>query len=67
MSITGVVRQGVVVPESPLPEGARVQITVFDAKVDMPPELQEELNAWESASSKALDLVERIADQDDGK
>ena len=67
MSITGVVRQGVVVPESPLPEGARVQITVFDPKVEMPPELQEELDAWERASSKALDLVERIADQDDGK
>ena len=67
MSITGVVRQGVVVPESPLPEGARVQITVFGPKVDMPPELQEEVDAWERASSKALDLVERIADQDDGK
>ena len=61
-SITGVVTNGVVVPSSPLPEGARVQIQI---DFDIPPQLQEELAAWQQGSADALALVERLAAEDE--
>lgn len=60
ITMTGVVKNGIVVPNGPLPEGAQVEIHVSDAP-DVPPELQEELLAWQRASANALDLVERLA------
>jgi hypothetical protein len=51
---------GVVLPESPLPEGKQVKIHVND-EPDVPPELQEELAAWQRSSADALTLVERLA------
>ena len=41
-TITGVVTNGVVIPSSPLPEGAVVEIHLNDA-LEIPAELQEEL------------------------
>ncbi len=62
----GVVKEGVVVPDTTLPEGVRVEIVVHDGPLEVPPELQAEFDAWEMASAHALDLVERLADKDDG-
>ncbi len=55
-SVQGIVKGGVIVPEAALPEGARVEIHVLP--IEMPPEWQEEFEAWNRASAKALKLVE---------
>ncbi len=61
MSITGFVKNGVVVPSTPLPEGALVEVHVVRGPIDVPPELQAELGAWQQAGAEALELVERLA------
>jgi hypothetical protein len=63
--ISGIVTNGVVVPNSPLPEGARVNIQVQPNRLDVPPELAQELAAWQQGSAEALALVERLADEDE--
>jgi len=60
-TIRGTVREGLVVPDSPLPEGTRVEIVVTETPPDVPPELKAELDNWDRASAQALDLVERLA------
>jgi hypothetical protein len=60
ITITGVVKNGVVIPNAPLPKGKYVEIHVND-EADIPPDLQEELAAWQRASADALMLVERLA------
>ncbi len=62
-SVWGIVKAGVVVPQSPLPEGARVQILLEEAGPDVPLELEEELAAWQQASAEALVMVERLAQE----
>jgi hypothetical protein len=64
--VWGVVREGKVVPERPLPEGASVQITLPDEVPPVPADLREELDAWALGSAQALDLVERLADEGAG-
>lgn len=64
-TITGVVTNGVVVPSLPLPEGARVEISVQSPRVEVPPELQEELDGWERAGAGTLEMVERLAEEMD--
>jgi hypothetical protein len=59
--IGGIVKSGLVVPDSPLPEGARVEIVLSEVE----PELQTEFEAWDRASAQALDLVERLAQESD--
>jgi len=49
--VRGIVRKGVVVPESPLPEGESVEIVVPDT-TKLPAELNEELAAWNRASDQ---------------
>ncbi len=60
-TVWGVVREGRVVPSSPLPEGAHVEIRLADPPADVSEDLQAELDAWGRASARALDLVERLA------
>ena len=60
ITITGVVKNGVVLPDSPLPEGKQVEIRVHE-EPDVPAELQEELTAWQLSSPDALALVEQLA------
>jgi len=59
MSITvaGFVKNGVVVPNAPLPEGAFVEVTVIRGPIEVPPELQQEFDAWDRASAQALEAV----------
>ena len=56
--------EGLVVPDAPLPEGARVEIVMPDTPPEVPPELQIEFDSWDRASAHALDLVERLARED---
>jgi hypothetical protein len=59
-TVWGVVKDGCVVPNSPLPEGASVEIRLCDSP-EVSAELQAELDAWQQSSAEAQELVERIA------
>ena len=63
--VAGFVKNGVVVPNAPLPEGAFVEVHVLNGPVEVPPELREELAAWQRAGAEALELVERRAREGD--
>ena len=52
--VEGLVKNGVVVPNAPLPEGAFVEVRVINGPIEVPPELQAELDAWQLASAEAL-------------
>jgi hypothetical protein len=56
--VPGVVVEGRVVPDSPLPEGARVEVLVDTSSPEISPELAAELEAWGRASDRALEAVE---------
>jgi hypothetical protein len=62
-TITGVVTNGVVVPNSPLPEGAQVEIRLPSVQPEVPPELQEEFDDWDRAGAGAVEMVERLAEE----
>ena len=49
ISIPGVVKNGVVVPNAPLPEGAHVEIRLNEGPADASAE-RKELAAWQQAS-----------------
>jgi hypothetical protein len=59
----GVVKDGVVVPDSLVPEGAWVQIWLTDIPTEFPPDLQAEFEAWNKLSAKALETVEQLAQE----
>jgi hypothetical protein len=65
-TVAGFVKNGVVVPNAPLPEGAFVEVHVIHLPIDVSPELQEEFDAWDKASAEALELVERLAREGQG-
>lgn len=65
-TVAGFVKNGVVVPNAPLPEGAFVEVHVIRGPIELPPELQEEFGAWDRASAEALELVERLAREGEG-
>ena len=62
-TITGVVTNGVIVPNSPLPEGARVEIRLQPVRREVTPDLQEELDGWERAGAGTIEMVERLAEE----
>ena len=61
-TVGGVVKEGIVIPNSPLPEGAHVEIRVCEPPEPLA-ELQAEFEAWDRASADALELVERLASE----
>jgi hypothetical protein len=63
--IGGIVRNGVVVPDSPLPEGVRVDMTISTREVVVPPELQAEFDAWNQLSDRALIEFEKMLQEQD--
>ena len=60
ITVSGFVKNGVVVPNAPLPEGACVEVRVVSGPSDVPPELHAELDAWHQAGAEALVLVEGL-------
>jgi len=66
-TITGIVTNGVVVPNSPLPEGAQVEIPLQPVRPDVPLELQEEFDGWERAGAGTVEMVERLAEDSVGE
>ncbi len=65
--VAGFVKNGVVVPNAPLPEGAFVEVHVINGPIEIPAELQAEFDAWQLASAQALELVERLAEEGEDK
>ena len=61
-TIMGVVTNGVVVPNSPLPEGARVEIHL-QVRPEVTPDLQEEFDGWDRAGAGSVEMVERLAEE----
>jgi len=59
-TIWGVVRDGKIIPQAPLPDGLHVQITVPEEGL-IPEELQAELDAWSQGNAEALAMVEKLA------
>ena len=56
--IPGIVKNGLVVPQSdtPLPDGAHVDILL--GPTDMPPALQAEFEQWDKASDEAWAMID---------
>jgi hypothetical protein len=62
--VWGMVKNGVVVPHNPLPEGALVRIMPPpEEPVEFTPEEQAEFDAWAAAGAQSLALVERLAEE----
>lgn len=64
IGIPGIVRNGVVVPQSnqPLPEGTHVEIRLESAEV--PSALLEEIRSWDCASDESWALIETMEADD---
>ncbi len=61
--VQGIVRDGKIVPEAPLPEGLRVQILLPENALSVPGDIQAELDAWALGNAQALERVEQLADE----
>lgn len=61
--IAGVVKDGLIVPASPLPEGASVRIVIGESSEDEERALQAELEAWRMAAANSLDVVEQMLEE----
>jgi hypothetical protein len=59
--VPGVVCDGRIVPDTPLPEGARVEVRLVGPPLKLRPDLQAEIEAWGRASDRALELVDGVA------
>ena len=57
--VGGIVRNGVVELDSPLPEGMRVDVTISTHPLRFTPEEQAEFDAWSRLSAEALFEFER--------
>ena len=65
-TIQGTVKDGRIDPDTPLPEGARVEIRVVQVTMDdLDPELREELLGWQILGAQAWELVDRMVDEDE--
>lgn len=61
----GIVKDGVIVPASPLPEGAEVEIRLSETQtvvVEMSANAQNEFEAWQQANADALNSVGKAAE-----
>lgn len=62
--VPGVVEDGKVVPQSPLPDGLNVQILLPEEMDSDESELRAEMAAWRAGNTKALERVELLADEE---
>jgi hypothetical protein len=62
--VWGMVKNGVVVPHNPLPEGTLVRIMPPpEEPVEVPPDLQAEFDAWERASALSFEHILRLEEK----
>jgi hypothetical protein len=57
LTVAGFVKNGVVVPKEPLPDGAFVEIRVVSQSIEVSPELRAEFNSWDLSCTDALKLT----------
>jgi hypothetical protein len=62
--VLGVVRDGRVITDLPLPEGARGEVRLLTPPPEVTPDLQAEFEAWYRASDRALQRVEDRGPED---
>ena len=62
-TIMGIVANGVVVPNSPLPDGASVEILLQRDRLEVDPELQDEFDDWERAGAGTVEMIEQLAEE----
>ena len=62
-TIIGIVANGVVVPNSPLPDGASVEILLQRDRLEVDPELQDEFDDWERAGAGTVEMIEQLAEE----
>ena len=58
----GVVQNGKIIPQTPLPDGLQVHFTVPEG-ILIPDELQDEFDAWSLGNAKAFVMVEQLAEE----
>ncbi len=56
-----IVKDGVIVPNIPIPEGFRVEITFHEEQLVFTPEEQAEFDMWRRAGEGTIEMVERLA------
>ena len=61
MVIPGLVKNGLVVPQGPipLPEGAQVEIVIPSSSPELTPEVRAEFDAWERVGDEAWALIDQ--------
>jgi hypothetical protein len=62
----GIVRDGKIIPDRPLPEGETVEIGLLTNSSTSTKEMQEEFDAWAQGSNDALATVETMLDLEPG-
>ena len=62
-AVRGVVKNGKVELESPLPEGTQIECQTVDPVYGMPLEFWDDLRGWQIASANALEMVEQLAQE----
>lgn len=62
--VRGVVKDGRIVPDSPLPEGAKVEVRLGPPRPEFTPEEAEEFEAWNRASDRALRRFEEMLENE---
>jgi hypothetical protein len=65
-TIWGIVKDGLIVPQAPVPEGARVQILLPTESPELPPDMQTEFDAWSASGAAALEAFEQQLEKEAG-
>jgi len=60
----GVVKEGKVIPERPLPEGETVEIGILQESIAFTKEEQEEFDQWSASSGDAVLALEAMLDKE---
>jgi hypothetical protein len=59
----GVVKDGVIVPNIPIPEGFRVLIEFSEEQLLFTPEEQAEFDEWDELSRRSLETTDRMIEE----
>ena len=60
----GIVKDGKVIPERPLPEGRTVAIGLLEDDVALPDDMQRDLEAWSRGGVDALLAFEQLLEEE---
>ena len=61
----GIVKDGKVIPESPLPEGRTVAIALMEMDNILPDDMQRDLEAWSRGGVDALLAFEQMLEEEE--